>query len=139
MTVRKELTFDAAHMLSDYDGKCNNLHGHTYKVVIELTGEVSADTGMLVDFNAIKRVVDKYDHAVVFGGDSVREPFEDELLRLVLKYGKRHLVMPSAMKPTAENMALCMQREFKLFPNVKTALVMLWETPTACAGTEEYL
>ena len=41
MKITKEITFDSAHMLSNYNGKCNNLHGHTYKLQIEVEGDVT--------------------------------------------------------------------------------------------------
>lgn len=132
MKVVKDLTFDAAHVLSDYNGKCNNLHGHTYKAHIELFGETQED-GMLVDFNRIKGLLDKYDHAIIFGGEGVREPFEEGLFNLVVTYNKRYCVMPKYMKPTAENMATIIASELKKEEGVKSALVQIWETPTAYA------
>lgn len=132
MKVVKDLTFDAAHVLSNYKGKCNNLHGHTYHVHIELFGETQED-GMLVDFNTIKQIIDKYDHAIIFGGEAVREPFEQGLFDLVVTYNKRYCVMPKYMKPTAENMADVIATELKGLAGVKSALVRVWETLTAYA------
>lgn len=65
ITLGYETSFDAAHRLFDYTGKCARLHGHTWKVRIELAGDVKPD-GMVTDFNNIKALlavtVDKYDH-----------------------------------------------------------------------------
>ncbi|MDX8360554.1 MULTISPECIES: 6-carboxytetrahydropterin synthase QueD [Bacillaceae] len=53
--VSKEFTFDAAHHLHCYDGKCKNLHGHTYKVVFGISGFVN-DIGLVIDFGEIKDI-----------------------------------------------------------------------------------
>ncbi len=59
--------FDAAHYLPDYDGKCANMHGHRWVVDVEIVFKVDVlpPTGMLVDFGAVKAVVDKFDHTVL--------------------------------------------------------------------------
>lgn len=53
--VSKEFTFDAAHHLHAYEGKCKNLHGHTYKVVFGISG-LPDEIGMTVDFGTIKEI-----------------------------------------------------------------------------------
>ena len=53
--VSKEFTFDAAHHLHCYEGKCKNLHGHTYKVIFGLSGFVD-NRGLMIDFGDIKEI-----------------------------------------------------------------------------------
>lgn len=53
--VSKEFTFDAAHHLHAYEGKCKNLHGHTYKVVFGISGFTN-DIGITVDFGTLKQI-----------------------------------------------------------------------------------
>lgn len=53
--VSKEFTFDAAHHLHAYEGKCKNLHGHTYKVVFGISG-MPDERGLTVDFGTIKNI-----------------------------------------------------------------------------------
>ncbi|SER81072.1 6-carboxytetrahydropterin synthase QueD [Salipaludibacillus aurantiacus] len=53
--VSKEFTFDAAHHLHCYEGKCKNLHGHTYKVIFGISGYVNG-TGLMIDFGEIKEI-----------------------------------------------------------------------------------
>ncbi|MBM7552598.1 6-carboxytetrahydropterin synthase QueD [Thalassobacillus pellis] len=53
--VSKEFTFDAAHHLHCYDGKCKNLHGHTYRVIFGISGFVN-DIGIVIDFGDIKQI-----------------------------------------------------------------------------------
>ena len=66
MLIGKQFTFDSAHFLHNYVGKCANLHGHTYKLEVIIEGEVD-ENGMVVDFVDVDRVVkeviiDKLDH-----------------------------------------------------------------------------
>ena len=65
VTLGYRTALDAAHKLLDYEGKCAQLHGHTWKVQVELVGEVRSD-GMVMDFHEVKEmvgdVVNKYDH-----------------------------------------------------------------------------
>lgn len=53
--VSKEFTFDAAHHLHQYEGKCKNLHGHTYRVVLGLSGYTD-ERGLMIDFGDIKKI-----------------------------------------------------------------------------------
>lgn len=76
MKLIKDLgTFDAAHQLPTHEGKCRNLHGHTYRVVIEVDGELSTSgpsTGMVIDFGDLKdiwkeQIFSVVDHALLLG------------------------------------------------------------------------
>mgnify|MGYP001591661733 CR=1 FL=1 len=69
MLIAKEFTFDAAHRLLNYNGPCANLHGHTYKLQIVLSGSVQKN-GMVIDFVDFKRIVtekviSKLDHKFI--------------------------------------------------------------------------
>jgi len=69
MHVSKEFIFHAAHYLPKYHGKCERLHGHSYRLRITVTGEPDAE-GMVADFGEIKKivkqkVVDRLDHTLV--------------------------------------------------------------------------
>ena len=73
--VTKKFDFEMAHALWNYDGLCSNIHGHSYKLAITITGKPNDDQtspkyGMVIDFNVLKKIVkdnilDKYDHALV--------------------------------------------------------------------------
>lgn len=58
MLIAKEFTFDAAHRLLNYEGKCANLHGHTYKLQVILSGKVQKN-GLVFDFVDLKKIVNK--------------------------------------------------------------------------------
>ncbi|ULQ61128.1 6-carboxytetrahydropterin synthase QueD [Brucepastera parasyntrophica] len=55
--IRVEAEFAAAHYLKDYHGKCENLHGHNYRVLAHVRGNVLDSGGMLVDFGVLKKAL----------------------------------------------------------------------------------
>jgi 6-pyruvoyltetrahydropterin/6-carboxytetrahydropterin synthase len=57
--VSVDRTFAAGHALRDYKGKCENVHGHNYRVQITVQGEQLDSTGLLVDFIDLKRLTDE--------------------------------------------------------------------------------
>ena len=63
------LTFDASHYNVGVSSECMNLHGHTYRVDVEVEGEIDPESGMVIDFDILKKVVkeviSEYDHKIV--------------------------------------------------------------------------
>ena len=59
MILRKEYGFEAAHFIYNHPGKCRNLHGHSYKLFVSLEGQVQPETGMIIDFDDLSKVVQK--------------------------------------------------------------------------------
>ena len=57
ITVCKKFRFDAAHYLPNYKGKCHNLHGHGWVLEVEVSGEVSMESGLVLDFSTLKEIV----------------------------------------------------------------------------------
>lgn len=81
MILIKEFEFDAAHNLIHYHGKCERLHGHTYKLVVKLQGEPDSE-GMVFDFVELKklvkeRIIDKFDHAYL--NDIIAQPTAENI------------------------------------------------------------
>lgn len=111
LTVTKEFTFSAAHRLPNYKGKCENLHGHTYKLQVTVKGKPDPKTGMLIDFHKLNDIVkqhilDKLDHSYL----------NDTL-----------------SNPTAENIVIYIYNKLKL--EIKDLYeVIVWESPTAFAS-----
>jgi 6-pyruvoyltetrahydropterin/6-carboxytetrahydropterin synthase len=103
--VCREFTFDSAHRLEEYKGKCEALHGHTYRLRVSLEAPVGAD-GIAVDFCEIKKVV-------------------DERVLAALDHVYLNEVLP---QPTAENMAVWIWKRLEGLPLFE---VRLWETPTS--------
>ena len=100
MKVAKRFRWEAAHRLPWHAGECANLHGHSYRMTVELEGTPD-ERGMLIDFKEVKRVleplVDAWDHAVL-----VAET-DEELMQVVQQTGWKHVVFPD--DTTAENLA----------------------------------
>ena len=73
IVVTKLFEFEACHHLPHYDGACHNIHGHSYKLEVTVSGQVSKNEndpkcGMIIDFKDLKAIVksvavDKYDHS----------------------------------------------------------------------------
>lgn len=111
MILIKEFEFDAAHNLINYKGKCEKLHGHTYKLVVKLEG-YKDDEDMVFDFVELKyivksEIIDKFDHSYI--NDFIKQP-------------------------TAENIAIFVWE--KLYDkvkrdNCKLYEVQVWETKTS--------
>ena len=57
MILRKEYSFEAAHFIYNHPGKCRNLHGHSYRLFVSLEGSVNPETGMIIDFDDLSKVV----------------------------------------------------------------------------------
>ena len=57
MILRKEYGFEAAHFIYNHPGKCRNLHWHSYKLFVSLEGSVHPETGMIIDFDDLSKVV----------------------------------------------------------------------------------
>lgn len=131
--IAKEFSFDMAHMLDGHDGKCQNLHGHTYKLQVEVTGnlvEAGAKRGMVMDYSDLKAIVkreilDPMDHAYIYDLNSKRESAVANLLSDLKSkvYG-----IPS--RTTAEEMAKYMFEKLEKV-GLPVSLIRLWETPTS--------
>jgi 6-pyruvoyltetrahydropterin/6-carboxytetrahydropterin synthase len=63
--LRKTVEIDAAHFLPKYDGKCREMHGHRWKVTVEIRACELDSQGMIFDFAEISKVVKEYDHKVI--------------------------------------------------------------------------
>ncbi len=77
LTITKEFSFDAAHILENHPSKCKNLHGHTYKMFITVSRE-ELDNNMIIDFGDLKRIVnevliDKIDHSFMYNGNTDKD------------------------------------------------------------------
>lgn len=99
MKVAKEFRWEAAHRLPWHDGGCRHLHGHSYRMFVELSGPVDAH-GLVADFHEIKGwlrpLIAQWDHATLVALQ------DEELLDVVRSHGWRHSVLP--FHTTAENL-----------------------------------
>ncbi|ATW46168.1 6-carboxytetrahydropterin synthase QueD [Glaesserella parasuis] len=131
--IAKEFSFDMAHMLDGHDGKCKNLHGHTYTLQVEITGELhtnGAKSGMVMDYSDLKvavkqHILDKMDHAFIYDSTSEKEC---KVATLLQSLDSKTFGIPA--RTTAEQMAKY------IFDTLTTeglpvSLIRLWETPTS--------
>ena len=130
--VKTEDSFDSAHFLARYNGKCRNIHGHRWRVVIEIAGE-NLDDGMVVDFTdikaALKALTDNLDHSLVMEKDTLKP----QTYECLVDEGFRIMIMD--FRPTAENFDKYFFDEIKNKGfNIKAAEV--YETPNNCARYE---
>ena len=130
LTVFKECRFDAAHILTHHSGQCKNLHGHTYRVIVEVRAS-SEDEDMVIDFKDLKhlieeRILSRFDHSFIY--DETSES-QREIAAVIKKYGMKSVALP--FRSTAENLA----RYFfeALADKVAVAGVKVYETPDSCA------
>ena len=137
MTISKDIKFDCAHMLSNYDGKCSNLHGHTYRGTVTLEGTKDRKTSMVLDYNTIKQVVDIFDHAIVFSASEERNPAETELYEWACRYKMRHVELVHG-KSTAETLAENICNMFVRKPEINSVQVRLSETDGSWVTAEAY-
>ncbi len=59
MILRKEYWFESAHFIYNHPGKCRNLHGHSYKLFVNIEGTPDPETGMIIDFDDLSKVVNE--------------------------------------------------------------------------------
>ena len=137
MTISKDIKFDCAHMLSNYEGKCANLHGHTYHGTVILEGDINPETGMLLDYNTIKDVVDVFDHAIIFSATGERNSAETELYNWACRYKMRKVELVHG-KSTAETLARDIVDMFITMPTVKAVQIKLSETDGSWTTAEAY-
>ena len=108
--ITKQFTFETGHALYGYDGKCKNVHGHSYKLSVTVIGSPITDTshvkyGMVIDFSDLKRIVkeeivDMFDHATVFNKNTPHIELAKEL------EDRGHHVILVDYQPTSENMVI---------------------------------
>jgi 6-pyruvoyltetrahydropterin/6-carboxytetrahydropterin synthase len=136
--VTKEFSFEMAHVLWNYDGPCKNVHGHSYRLFVTLSGVPVDDTdnpknGMVIDFTDLKSIVRKeivnvFDHSVVINNKADREK-ADMFSRM---FGNTVLV---SYQPTCENLVADFAERIEphLPSGVKLHSLKLYETATSYA------
>ena len=108
--ITKQFSFETGHALYGYDGKCKNVHGHSYKLSVTVIGTPITDSnnvkfGMVIDFSDLKKIVreeivDVFDHATVFNQNTPHVELAQEL-----KNRGHHVILVN-YQPTSENMVI---------------------------------
>jgi 6-pyruvoyltetrahydropterin/6-carboxytetrahydropterin synthase len=124
----KEVSFDASHRLLHYEGKCARLHGHHWRVEVCIEGEVDDKTGILIDYNTIRSIIERFDHQVILNE-------ADPMARCI---GEFQQVCTTRGDPTSELLAeiirdLLDNECSRTGRDARVSLVRVWESPTCYA------
>ena len=137
--ITKQFSFETGHALYGYDGKCKNVHGHSYKLSVTVIGTPisnveNAKFGMVIDFSDLKKIVkdeivDVFDHATVFNKNTPHV----ELAKMLKDRG--HSVLLVDYQPTSEMMVIDFAEKIKKhLPNaIQLHSLKLQETDTSFA------
>lgn len=137
--ITKQFSFETGHALYGYDGKCKNVHGHSYRLDVTVIGVPITDTsnvkyGMVIDFGDLKsmvknEIVDVFDHATVFNQNTPHIELAKELEK------RGHNVLLVDYQPTSEMMVIDFAEKIKrrLPDNITLHSLKLQETATSFA------
>jgi len=137
MKIAKEFRWEMGHRLPFHKGKCKNLHGHSYKMLVEFEGELNND-GMVMDYydvkNLIAPLVEELDHSVMVKDD------DTELINALKSINSRMNIVP--FHTTAENICFYFLEKIKKLntnKNLKKVRVWVYETENTYATEETAL
>ncbi len=137
--ITKQFSFETGHALYGYDGKCKNVHGHSYKLSVTVLGTPITDRnnvkfGMVIDFGDLKKIVkeeivDQFDHATVFNKTTPHIELANELKK------RDHDVILVDYQPTSENMVIDFAERIKsrLPESIQLHSLRLQETESSFA------
>lgn len=137
--ITKQFSFETGHALYGYDGKCKNVHGHSYKLSVTVIGSPITEqghvkNGMVIDFGDLKHIVkneivDVFDHATVFNKNTPHLELAQELKQ------RGHNVLLVEYQPTSEMMVIDFAQKInKQLPNhIKLHSLKLQETESSYA------
>lgn len=137
--ITKQFSFETAHALYGYDGKCKNIHGHGYQLYVTVIGTPISDTsnpkyGMVLDFGDLKKIinaqiVDVFDHSLILNKNTPHDGIAQDLIK------NGHKVILVDYQPSSENMIVDFAN--KIIPElpieVKLFSLKLKETETSFA------
>lgn len=137
--ITKQFSFETGHALYGYDGKCKNVHGHSYKLSVTVIGTPINDTsnvkyGMVIDFSDLKtivkrEIVDVFDHVTVFNKNTPHVELAKELKN------RGHNVLLVNYQPTSEMMVIDFAEKINQYlpDNIQLHSLKLQETDTSFA------
>jgi len=137
--ITKQFSFETGHALYGYDGKCRNVHGHSYKLHVTVIGTPITDNshvkfGMVIDFSDLKKIVkskivDVFDHATVFNKNTPHVELAKELK------DRGHNILLVDYQPTSEMMIIDFAKMIRedLPPQVQLHSLKLQETDSSYA------
>lgn len=156
--IRTEVTISTAHFVQTTSGKCKNIHGHNWRIEIEVIGTIRSN-GMVIDFNNIKNGIMEYDHKLLVPTTSelvkveltsrnyynitvmeFKDPTDPSVdmtgkPKIIKKYRipKDEVALIPVSEVTAENLAQFIRRELLESYNVDEIVVRVWESDKSYA------
>ncbi|GAA4949785.1 6-carboxytetrahydropterin synthase [Algibacter agarivorans] len=142
--ITKQFSFETGHALYGYDGKCKNVHGHSYKLSVTVIGKPISDStnvkfGMVIDFGDLKKIVKEeivnvFDHATVFNKNTPHIELAKEL------QDRGHNVLLVDYQPTSEMMVIDFSKKIKarLPKHIHLHSLKLQETDSSFAEWFDY-
>ena len=132
--LQAEDSFDAAHFLSGYEGKCGNIHGHRWRVIVEIKSDSLQSSGqmrgMYVDFKVLKQdlkqITEQFDHALVIEAGSLKEKTMEALKE------ENFRIIEVPFRPTAEHLSKYFYDKMNE-SGYQMYGVTVYETPNNCA------
>ncbi|MCR5625280.1 MAG: 6-carboxytetrahydropterin synthase QueD [Lachnospiraceae bacterium] len=136
--ITTEAHFDSAHFLKGYEGKCSNIHGHRWKIVVKIESETLKQQGqcrgMITDFsdikNTLKGLADSLDHKLIYEKGSLKEKTIEALKE------ENFLMVEVDFRPTAEEFSKYFFDKMSEL-NFPVKSVIVYETPTNYAIYEK--
>ena len=142
--ITKQFSFETGHALYGYDGKCKNVHGHSYRLSVTVIGKPISDStnvkfGMVIDFGDLKKIVKEeivnvFDHATVFNKNTPHIELAKEL------QDRGHNVLLVDYQPTSEMMVIDFSKKIKarLPKHIHLHSLKLQETDSSFAEWFDY-
>jgi len=134
MKISKEFKWEMGHRLPFHEGKCKNIHGHTYKMRVEIEGDLD-ENGMVMDYYdvsfIISPIIDELDHSFIV------KDSDTEIIEFLEKIDSKKVVVP--FETTAENITLYMLKKIKnsiASERIKRIKVRVYETEKTYAEDE---
>lgn len=137
--ITKKFEFEAGHALFGYDGKCKNMHGHSYKLYVTVIGTPLNNSshvkhGMVIDFGDLKQIVkteiiDLFDHSMILNSGSPHKEIAEKL------QDEGHSIILVDYQPTSENMVIDFAKRIseKLPNEISLYALRLQETESSYA------
>jgi len=126
MKIAKEFRWEMGHRLPEHFGQCKNIHGHSYKMLVEFDGELN-EQGMIIDYYDVEKIInpilEKLDHAFMVNKD------DKVVLEFLGKMNSKKVIVE--FQSTAENICLYLLNEIEKYPlpkNVNEIKVRVYET-----------
>lgn len=134
MKISKEFRWEMGHRIPGHEGLCKNVHGHSYRMILEITGDIS-DNGMIIDFYdlglIVKPVIESLDHSFLCQNTDL------PLINFLKENNMKYVV--TDFQSTVENICIYLAEiitgkiDKEKYPNIKRISVKIFETPNSYA------